>query len=78
MHDAWMPTVTLRFRLPEEDSDFRDAVDGPRAKCVLSILDDHLRSQIKHGELEDAVEVALQEVRSWLHTTCSEHGIELT
>ena len=77
MHHAGMPIATLRFRLPEEETDFRDAVEGSRAKVVLSLIDEHLRQQIKHGELDDAVEVALQEVRSWLHSTCTEHGIDL-
>jgi hypothetical protein len=71
-----MPRATLTFRLPDEESDFRDAVDGWRAKCVLRSLDEHLRSQIKHGELPDEIEVALQELREWLSSECAEHGLD--
>jgi hypothetical protein len=76
MHDAGMPRATLTFRLPDEESEFRDAADGWRAKSVLRSLDEHLRSQIKHGELSHDVEVALQELREWLSSECAEHGLD--
>jgi hypothetical protein len=72
-----MPRATLTFRLPDDEPEFRDAVDGWRAKSVLRSLDEHLRSQIKHGELSDEVEVVLQELREWMRGECAEHGIEL-
>lgn len=77
MHDAGMPTATLRYRLPEEESEFRDAVEGSRAKCMLAQIDEHLRQQIKHGELSHEVEVALQELREWLRAECVGMGLDL-
>ena len=77
MHDAGMPTVTLRFRLPDEEPEFRDACDGGRAKAVLHRLDEHLRSQIKHSELPAEVETALQELREWVAAQCYDLGVEV-
>ena len=77
MHDAGMPIATLRYRLPEEESDFRDAVEGSRAKTVLAQIDEHLRQQIKHGQLSHEVEVALQELREWVRATCEGMGLDL-
>lgn len=72
-----MPTAMLRFRLPDEEPEFRDACDGHRAKSVLYRLDEHLRSQIKHGELSGEVETALQELREWVAAQCSDLGLEV-
>jgi hypothetical protein len=71
-----MPKAMLVYRLPDDEPEFRDAVDGWRAKCVLRSLDEHLRSQINHGELSHDVEVALQELREWLSSECAEHGLD--
>ena len=72
-----MPTATLRFRLPEDEADFRDAVERHRAKCLVVLIDDHLATEIKGGELSHDVEVAYQELREWLRSQCAEHGLDL-
>lgn len=72
-----MPTATLRFRLPDDEGDFRDAVEGSRAKSMLAQVDEHLRQQIKHGELSHEVEVALQELREWMRSECVSMGLDL-
>jgi hypothetical protein len=77
MHDAWMPTATLRFHLPQDEGDFRDAVEGHRAKCIVMLIDDHLATEIKGGDLPHDVEVAYQELREYLRTQCAEHGLDL-
>jgi hypothetical protein len=77
MHHARMPTATLRFRLPEDEGEFRDAVEGSRAKSIVILLDDHLATEIKGGELGHDVEVAYQELREWLRSQCAEHGLDL-
>ena len=41
----------MRYRLPEEESDFRDAVEGSRAKCLLAQIDAQLAaSGLERGE----------------------------
>ena len=44
-----MPTVTLRFTLPDEQGDFDAARLGRRAIVTLWEIDQHCRSQLKHG-----------------------------
>ena len=45
-----MPTVTLRYRLPEEQSEYDAARQGSEAKLLLWEIDQHCRSLLKHGE----------------------------
>jgi hypothetical protein len=45
-----MPTVTLRYRLPEEQAEFDAARQGQAAKAILWDIDQHCRSLLKHGE----------------------------
>jgi len=72
-----MPTATLRFRLPEDEGDVRDCVEGSRAKSIVILLDDHRATEIKGGERGHDVEVAYQELREWLRSQCAEHGLDL-
>jgi len=72
-----MPTATLRFRLPDDESDFRDAIEGSRAKAIIAHLDEHLAEAIKGGELGHDVETAYQELREWLRTHCASYGLDL-
>ena len=69
--------VTIEF---PEDSD-REVIirslQGPLAFDTLWDVDQHLRMQIKHGELSEAVADALQAVRDYLHTSAAEHGITI-
>jgi len=50
---------------------------GPLAFDTLWDVDQHLRMQIKHGQLSEAVDDALQAVRDYLHTSAAEHGISI-
>lgn len=77
MHDAVMPTATLRFRLPDDEGEFRDAVEGHRAKMLIVMLDEHLAAAIKGDEVSHEVEVAYQELREWLRSECADHGLDL-
>lgn len=45
-----MPTVTLRYRLPDEQAEYDAARQGAEAKSVLWDIDQRLRSLLKHGE----------------------------
>ena len=72
-----MPTATLRFRLPDDEGEFRDAVEGARAKGLVMPIDDHLATEIKGGELGHDVETAYQELREWLRSQCADHGLDL-
>jgi hypothetical protein len=45
-----MPTVTIRYALPDEQAEFDAARQGAEAKRVLWEIDQHCRSLLKHGE----------------------------
>ncbi len=45
-----MPTVTIRFTLPDEQGDFDAARLGRKALSALWEIDQHCRSLLKHGE----------------------------
>jgi len=45
-----MPHAFIRFRLPEEQSEFQTAIQGGRARSALWDIDQECRSLLKHGE----------------------------
>ena len=45
-----MPTVTIRYTLPDEQSEYDSARLGSEARQVLWQIDQHCRSLCKHGE----------------------------
>lgn len=45
-----MPTVTIRYTLPDEQAEFDAARTGMAARAVLWDIDQHCRSLLKHGE----------------------------
>jgi hypothetical protein len=69
--------TTIEF---DDDAD-RDKIirslQGPLAFSTLWDVDQHLRMQIKHGELSEAVADALQSVRDYLRISAAEHGITI-
>lgn len=45
-----MPTVTIRYRLPEEQDAYDAARTGADARLALWEIDQRCRSLLKHGE----------------------------
>lgn len=72
-----MAKVTFTFLLPDDEDDFRCAVDGRGAHAVLWEMDSYLRSRLKYGELSSDVADALQKVRDELHRNLDERGVSL-
>ena len=62
-----MPTATLRFTLPDEQSEFDAARQGAEAKRVLWEIDQRCRSLVKYSEeaSEDARRLA-EEIRQMI------------
>jgi hypothetical protein len=58
-----MPTVTLRYRLPDEQSDFDAARLGREAMSALWEIDQRCRSLLKHGEPTPAERELAEEIR---------------
>jgi len=45
-----MPTVTIRYRLPDEQAEYDAARLGSEAMQTLWQIDQHCRSLLKHGQ----------------------------
>ena len=58
-----MPTATLRFKLPDEEHEFRRAMLGDLAIQTLWNVDQYCRSAIKHGDVSEETARRLREVR---------------
>ena len=61
-----MPTVTIRYRLPDEQAEFDAARQGAEAKRILWDIDQRLRSLLKHGEPTDAEAKLAEEIRDMI------------
>lgn len=69
--------TTIEFDDDADREKIIRSLQGPVAFDVLWDVDQHLRMQIKHGELSEAVADALQAVRDYLHISAAEHGISI-
>lgn len=61
-----MPKVILEFTLPTESWAHKMALRGQDYHAVLRVLDEHLRTRLKYGELSAPVRRELEEVRQML------------
>ena len=61
-----MPTVTLRYTLPDEQAEYDAARQGSEAKSVLWDIDQRLRSLLKHGEPGKEAARLAEEIRSMI------------
>ena len=69
----------LEFNLDEERHQFEDAVDGWKWKCIVSELDNELRTRTKHAsdDTPDEVVDALIKMRDFLRESLNEEGLML-
>jgi hypothetical protein len=61
-----MPHALLRFRLPDEQSEFDTAIQGGRARSALWDIDQACRSLLKHGEPTKAEAALAQRIRAMI------------
>jgi hypothetical protein len=69
--------ATLKFNLPEEQEEFELASNAVKYSIVLSDIDNHLRSKIKHADLTDEQYKVYEEVREQLWDYLNQEGIKL-
>lgn len=69
-----MPNATLRFNLPEEEGDFRSAVDGAKWYGVVMDMDEWLRQKCKYAESD---KLTAGEARDALHSFIMDAGLVL-
>jgi len=69
----------LEFNLDEERHQFEDAVDGWKWKCIVSELDNELRTRTKYApdDTPDEVVDALIKMRDFLRESLNEEGLIL-
>lgn len=61
-----MPTVTIRYTLPDEQMDHKAALAGVDALIALEKIDQRLRSILKHGEPSEETERLAEELRAMI------------
>lgn len=66
-----MPTVTIRYRLPDEQADYDAARLGSQMASLLWDIDQHCRKVVKHEmePSEDRVRLA-KEIRQMIVEAC--------
>ena len=65
-----MPTVTIRFTLPDEQADYNAARIGRAACAALWDIDQRCRSLVKHGSPSDGEARLAEEIRTMIRDTC--------
>jgi len=65
----------LKFKLPEEQSEFNTASMAPLYKKVLMNVDEYLRRKLKYEPSEKSP--ALQEVRDALHRLLEDYNLDI-
>ena len=68
-----MPTVTLRYRLPDEQSEYDAARLGGEALSTLWEIDQHCRSLLKHGSPTAEQRERAEELRRMIPEELLEH-----
>jgi hypothetical protein len=61
-----MPRVTISFNLPDEEAEFRCAIDGGDYLTRLCMIDQWCRDRLKHGEPGDQERLALTHIRTMI------------
>jgi hypothetical protein len=65
----------LTFDLPEEDTEFNEAIEGYKWKVVVLSLDEYLRQQNKYCDRPTEARNFIEEVREEIRETLSTYGL---
>lgn len=58
--------ATLSFALPDEEPEFRAAIQGREAKSTLRQIDQRCRSILKHGDPSEETAALAEEIRQMI------------
>lgn len=72
-----MPTHTITFTLPEEQTELTRALQGEVLHSALHDFDQDLRNWEKHGHSFKSIGDAITEIRQTLHTYLTDNGVSL-
>jgi hypothetical protein len=67
----------ITFNLPDEESEFKDAINGNAYKAVIWEIDQYLRSQLKHEEMSDETSERVLQIRHELHSIIQSHHLTM-
>ena len=65
-----MPTLTVRYNLPDEQHDYECARLGRAMAMTIWDIDQRLRSLLKHGEPTEAEAKLAEEIRDMIRNGC--------
>jgi hypothetical protein len=69
--------ATITFNLPEEEHEYRNAVEGAKMRSILWDVDQWLRAKLKYEELSDGAYDAFKETRDHLRRLLIEENVDL-
>ena len=69
--------ATITFTLPEEEDEYRNAIEGKKMRAILWDVDQFLRAKMKYEELNDGQYDAFKETREHLRRLLIEENIDL-
>jgi hypothetical protein len=65
-----MPTITIRYSLPDDKHEYDCARLGAAACGTLWEIDQRLRSLVKHGDPSEETQRLAEEIRQMIRDTC--------
>ena len=70
--------AVLKYNLPEEDREFKNAVNGNKLITIIEDVDNYIRGKMKYsvGLTEDQMDT-YEDVRSYLHNLLDDNNINL-
>lgn len=70
--------ATLEFNLPDDNEEFKNAVNGTTWSCAVWEYDQYLRTQIKYNEnLSDDEHKAFEEAREKLYEIMNQNNLSI-
>lgn len=72
-----MPKAIIEFDLPDERWQYKCANNGTNFFCILTELDNYLRSKLKYGHEYESADDALEDVRKELWNLMEGEGVNL-
>jgi hypothetical protein len=69
--------AVLKFNLPEENEDFKAAINGSKYKSAIWDYDQWLRSEMKYGELDKKIYEAYDTCRKELRDILAQDNIQI-
>lgn len=67
----------LEFNLPDEEPEFKEALNGGMFKYVLWRIDQHLRGKLKYEPLNDCEHKCYSEIREELHKLLQANNLDI-